>query len=377
MRDLGWRVRARLVARALLVVLCAFLIALTRPAAAQIGSERYSAVVLDAATGTMLYAANADGPRYPASLAKLMTIYMLFDALRDRRVFLGDLLPVSEYAASVEPSKLGLVPGTRITVEQALLGLVTKSANDAATAIGELLGGSEDRFAQMMTLRARSLGMAHTSFRNASGLPDPDQVTSAADMATLARHLIQDFPQEYGYFSVPGFLFHGRMIPNHDRMLQTFPGADGLKTGYTNAAGHNLVTSAVRGGVRLIGVVLGAGSSFERDQDMTAMLNAGFERMGVAPMIAALPEPRFTLFSAAHAAPLASRMMRRGLAAAWGRHGAGSPQQVALAPARASFRSPASRRFAVRQMMRPAVATARVHSARSASVHASHSRPRG
>lgn len=362
----GWRVRARFVTMALLAI---FLITLTRPAAAQIGSDRYSAIVLDAATGTVLYAANADGPRYPASLTKLMTSYMLFEALRDRRVFLDDLVPISAYAASVEPSKLGLLPGTRITVEQALLGLVTKSANDAAAALGEMLAGDEDRFAQMMTLRARSLGMAHTSFRNASGLPDPDQVTTAEDMAILARHLIQDFPREYSYFSVPGFVFRGRMIPNHDRMLDTFPGADGLKTGYTIAAGYNLVTSALRGGVRLIGVVLGAGSSWERDQDMTAMLTAGFEHMGVGPVMAALPAPRFALVGAAHAAPAFPHAAgRRRATAMWGR-GVESMQQVALAPARASFRALASRRLAPRQMMQPAVAATGVRPARSAGVH--------
>ncbi len=190
------------------------------------------------------------------------------------------------------PSKLGLLPGTTITVEQALLGLVTKSANDAAAALGELMAGDEDRFAQLMTMRARALGMTHTTFRNASGWPDPDQVTTARDLALLARHLIQDYPSEYRYFSVPSFVFHGRVIPNHDRMLQTYPGADGLKTGYIDASGCNLVTSAVRGDVRLIGVVMGASNGGERDSHMAALLDAGFDRMGV-PIARA--EPRFRL----------------------------------------------------------------------------------
>jgi len=388
----GWRAHARSVAAVLTAV---FLLTLARPAAAQIGSDRYSAIVLDAGSGSVLYAASADQPRYPASLTKLMTIYMLFEALRDRRVFLDELMPVSGYAASVEPSKLGLLPGTRITVEQALLGLVTKSANDAAVALGELLAGDEDRFAQMMTLRARALGMAHTTFRNASGLPDPDQVTTAQDMAILARHLIQDFPQEYGYFSTPGFVFQGRMVLNHDRMLDTFPGADGLKTGYTAAAGHNLVTSAVRGGVRLIGVVLGAGSTFERDQDMTAMLTSGFDRMGVAPMVAALPAPpRLSFVTAAHAAPAlpprsAPRRVRWGWAEPewdepgwgeprWSERGWGRTQQVALAPSRAAFRTPASRRAAARGMMQPAMAVAGARSARVAGgAHLARHRARG
>ncbi len=256
-------------------------IAWGQPARAQVGSERYASLVMDAGSGEVLEAASADEPRYPASLTKMMTIYMLFEALRDRRVSLDEQVPVSQHAASMSPSKLGLVPSTYITVEQALLGLVTKSANDAAAALGELLGGDEDRFAQMMTLRARALGMVHTTFRNASGWPDPEQVTTARDLALLARHLIQDFPAEYHYFSVPYFTFHGRYIPNHDRMLQTYPGADGLKTGYIDASGCNLVTSAVRGDVRLIGVVMGASNGAERDTHMAALLDNGFERMGV------------------------------------------------------------------------------------------------
>ena len=257
-------------------------IAWGQPARAQVGSERYASLVMDAGSGEVLEAASADEPRYPASLTKMMTIYMLFEALRDRRVSLDEQVPVSQHAASMSPSKLGLVPSTYITVEQALLGLVTKSANDAAAALGELLGGDEDRFAQMMTLRARALGMVHTTFRNASGWPDPEQVTTARDLALLARHLIQDFPAEYHYFSVPYFTFHGRYIPNHDRMLQTYPGADGLKTGYIDASGCNLVTSAVRGDVRLIGVVMGASNGAERDTHMAALLDNGFERMGAS-----------------------------------------------------------------------------------------------
>ncbi len=275
-----------------------------RPALAQVGSARYASLVMDAGSGQVLSAANADEPRYPASLTKMMTIYMLFEALRDRRVTLDQVVPVSDHAAAMSPSKLGLVPGTYITVEQALLGLVTKSANDAAAALGELLGGDEQRFAQMMTLRARALGMTRTTFRNASGWPDPDQVTTARDLALLARHLIQDYPVEYRYFSVPSFVFHGRLIPNHDRMLQTYPGADGLKTGYIDASGCNLVTSAVRGDVRLIGVVMGALNGGERDTHMAALLDAGFDRMGV-PIAQAEPRLRLpALVASASAATL-------------------------------------------------------------------------
>ena len=252
-----------------------------RPAGAQVGSDRYSSIVIDAATGNVLSAVHPDDPRYPASLTKMMTLYMAFEALRDHRVSLTTPVPVSAHAASMSPSKLGLTPQTRLTLEQAILGLVTKSANDAAAALGELLGGDEARFAQMMTLRARALGMTHTTFRNASGLPDSAQMSTARDLALLARHLVQDFPDEYHYFRVPSFVFHGRTILNHDHLLQTYPGADGIKTGYIEASGFNLVTSALRGDVRLIGVVMGAAAPGARDVQMAALLDQGFEQMNV------------------------------------------------------------------------------------------------
>ena len=261
--------------------LLVLLLAVAPPAHAQIGSDRYSSIVIDAANGAVLSAVHPDEPRYPASLTKMMTLYMVFEALRDRRLTLDTPVPVSAHAASMSPSKLGLTPETHLTLQQAILALVTKSANDAASAIGELLGGDEARFAQMMTLRARALGMSHTTFRNASGLPDSQQVSTARDLAILARHLVQDFPNEYHYFSVPSFVFHGRTILNHDHLLQTYPGADGIKTGYIGAAGFNLVTSAVRDNVRLIGVVLGAARPGARDVQMAALLNQGFTEMNV------------------------------------------------------------------------------------------------
>ena len=283
-----------------------FATGVARPASAQIGSDRYASMVVDAQSGTIISAANADEYRYPASLTKMMTIYMLFEALRDHRVALSDALPVSAWASSMPPTKLGLLPGGYITVEQALLGLVTKSANDAAAALGEMLGGDEDRFAQMMTLRARALGMSRTTFRNASGLPDWGQVTTARDMVILARHLIQDFPAYYHYFSTPSFQFHGHTILSHQRMLQTYPGADGLKTGYIEASGYNVVTSAVRGDVRLIGVVFGASSGWERDTHLAVLLDQGFQRMGV-PIEVARHEPvyRNPFIASASAATLA------------------------------------------------------------------------
>ncbi len=286
--------------------LAATLLAITlaiAPARAQIGSDRYSSIIIDAADGNVLSEINADDLRHPASLTKMMTLYMVFEALRDRRITLDEYVPVSSHAAAMSPTKLDLTPSTRITVEQAILGLITKSANDAAAALGELLGADEDRFGQMMTLRARALGMSRTVFHNASGLPDPDQVTTARDMATLGRHLVRDFPTEYRWFSVPAFTWHGRTIPNHDRMLQTYPGADGIKTGYIEASGHNLVTSAVRGDVRLVGVVLGAASNPERDVHMAALLDQGFEHMGV-PVSPRIASRMPALISEASAAPV-------------------------------------------------------------------------
>ncbi len=271
------------------------------PAQAQIGSARYSSIIVDAASGDVLEDVNADQPRHPASLTKMMTLYLAFEALRDRRIAFDQTVPISPHAASMEPSKLGLVPGTRLTVEQAILGLITKSANDAAAALGELLGGSEDRFAQMMTLRARALGMEHSTFMNASGLPNSEQWTTARDLAVLSRRLINDFPGYYRYFSTPSFAWHRQVIFNHDNMLRTYPGADGLKTGYTEASGHNLVTSAVRGGVRLIGVVLGAASNPERDVHMASLLDHGFEQMDV-PVIRRPASPRLMLIASARAA---------------------------------------------------------------------------
>jgi D-alanyl-D-alanine carboxypeptidase len=253
----------------------------SRPAQAQAGTARYSSIVVNARTGDILEAANPDALRQPASLAKLMTLYLTFEALRDRRITLDTLVPISAHAASMEPTKLGLQPGEQLSVEQAILGLVTRSANDAAAALGELLGGSEDRFAQIMTLRARALGMDQTVFANASGLPAPDEWTTARDMAVLARRLQIDFPEDYHYFSAPRFVFHRQVIYNHDTMLKIYPGADGMKTGFTDASGHNMVTSAARDGVRLIGVVLGASSNVQRDVHMIALLNQGFISLDV------------------------------------------------------------------------------------------------
>jgi D-alanyl-D-alanine carboxypeptidase len=277
-------------------------------ARAQIGSYRYSSIVVDQASGRVMEQASPDEPRFPASLTKLMTLYMVFEALKAGRISLNQAVPISFHAASMIPTKLGVRAGSAITVNEAILAMVTKSANDAACALGELIGnGDEARFAEMMTLRARALGMTHSTFRNASGLPDPAQTSTARDLALLAHHLIADYPDQYYYFSVPDFNFRGHIIPNHDRMLQNYEGADGLKTGYTVAAGHNLVTSALRGGVRLIGVVLGAATNTERDMHMATLLDDGFVQLGVP--VTRHPPPHFrlpSLIGAAEAAPLHS-----------------------------------------------------------------------
>ena len=266
---------------------CAFLatgaITLAAPAAAQVGSPRYAAIVVDNRSGNVLVAANADETRHPASLTKMMTLYMVFEALREGRLGLDSRITFSDEAASRPPSKLGILAGQSITVEQAILALVTRSANDVAAAVGERLsGGSEARFGQMMTMRARAIGMTRTTFRNASGLPDSEQVTTARDMATLGRRLIADFPEHYHYFGVSHAQFGGLRIRNHNRMLESYEGVDGIKTGFINASGFNIVTSASRGGQRVVGAVFGGTSWHERDRHMAGLLDRGFDQLGVA-----------------------------------------------------------------------------------------------
>lgn len=249
----------------------------------------YASLVMDASTGQVLYGANADLPRYPASLTKMMTLYMLFEALDQGRMTLDQSLYTSAHAASQSPTKLGLRVGQQIAVEDAILGVVTKSANDAAALIAEAIGGTEEHFASQMTARAHQLGMTQTYFANASGLPDPNQVTTARDMAILALALLHDYPHYYHYFGTEQFYWGGAMHPNHNRLLGAYPGIDGIKTGYTHAAGFNLVASAVRGDRRLIGVVMGARSSGTRNVLMTSLLDQGF--IGGDISVAALDEP--------------------------------------------------------------------------------------
>jgi D-alanyl-D-alanine carboxypeptidase len=237
---------------------------------------RDSYLILDAASGRELASDRPDELRHPASLTKLMTIYLTFSALDSGRLSLGDGLPVSINALNAPPTKIGLPPGGMVSVRDATMALVTRSANDAAVALAETLGGDEPAFAQLMTQKARQLGMTSTVFRNASGLPHPEQVTTARDMARLAHALMRDFPHYYPVFSVQSYPYRGRTLENHNRMLGTYEGADGLKTGYTVASGFNLVMSAVRDNRRLIGVVMGGSSAGMRDRLMADLMDQGF-----------------------------------------------------------------------------------------------------
>lgn len=241
-------------------------------------SARYSAIVIDADSGRVVHEVEATHRWYPASLTKVMTIYMTFTALQTGNLHLRDTLIASAHAARQPSSRLGLRKGQAISVEQAILAVTTRSANDAAVVLAETLGGSEQNFAAMMTQQARSMGMYNTSFQNASGLPDEGQISSARDLALLSAALIRNFPQYYSYFSAREFAYKGRVLPNTNRILKTYPDADGLKTGYTCGSGYNLIASAKRDGHRLIGVLLGAHSSAERFKQMANLLDLGFEK---------------------------------------------------------------------------------------------------
>jgi D-alanyl-D-alanine carboxypeptidase len=243
-----------------------------------------ASIVLDADTGQVLSEDNADAETYPASLTKMMTLYLTFEALNTGRLRLDQLLPVSVNAASKEPTKLGLRAGDSVAVQDLILGIVTRSANDAAAVLAEGIAGSEPAFAEMMNRKAQQLGMTRTFYDNASGLPDPLQHTTARDTAQLALALYHDFPREYRYFSTREFDFRGTMIYGHDHLLDWYPGADGIKTGFIDASGFNLATSAVRDGHRLIGVVLGGHSASSRDRQMAALLDQGFAEIGVPPV---------------------------------------------------------------------------------------------
>jgi D-alanyl-D-alanine carboxypeptidase len=247
---------------------------------------RYASIVIDNDTGKVLHELNADTRNYPASLTKMMTLYLAFEALDQGNITLDQDLPVSRRAAGMPPSRLGLKAGATITVEEAILALITKSANDAAVVVAEALGTKETLFAKKMTKKAHELGMKRTTFRNASGLPNRYQLSTARDMAMLARALIRDFPQYYDYFSTADFQYEGRVYRNHNTLLSKYDGADGLKTGYIRASGFNLVASAVRNDRRLIAVVFGGRSPRSRDQHVASLLDDGFAEAETLPVVA-------------------------------------------------------------------------------------------
>ena len=252
-------------------------------------SPAYAAIVVDGNSGTVLHSSNPDELRHPASLTKIMTLYLLFERLDAGKIKLDTQIPVSEHAAAQAPTKLGLKPGHTIAVEDAIKGLVTKSANDAAVVVAEALGGSEGDFAEMMTRKAHALGMTHTIYRNASGLPNDEQVTTAREQALLGRAVQERFPRYYRYFSTSSFTYHGETMSNHNHLLGRVEGVDGIKTGYTQASGFNLVTSVHRNNRHIVAVVLGGSSAGARDAKMRSLIEEHIVRASIqrtAPLIA-------------------------------------------------------------------------------------------
>ena len=286
----------RLVMRCLGIVALASTLVVANIAPAH-ANPKYAAFVVHAHSGDILFDRYSTKRLYPASLTKMMTLYLLFDEIEAGRLTLDSKLKVSQQAVNQPPSKLGVKKGKTITVEQAIKALVVKSANDVAVVVAESISGSEWRFAQKMTAKARSLGMRRTTFRNASGLPNRKQLTTARDMATLSRRLMQDHATYWHFFSTKSFAYNGRTYRTHNSLVRSFEGADGLKTGYTRRSGYNLATSAKRGDHHLIGIVLGGRSGRTRDAHMRTILTKGFADIARKPtMIAALhrnkPAPR-------------------------------------------------------------------------------------
>src|SRR6186713_3382488 len=253
-------------------------------------SPQFSSIIVDGNSGAVLSSNNPDGIRRPASLTKIMTLYLLFERLDAGKMKLDTEMDVSEHASEQDPTKLNLRAGQTIRVEDAIKGLVTRSANDAAVVIAEAIGGDEDDFAQMMTRKARSLGMSKTVYRNANGLPNDEQVTTARDQATLGRAIQERFPRYYRYFATSTFNWRGQSIRNHNHLLGSVEGVDGIKTGYTRASGFNLVTSMRRGNRHLIGVVLGGRSGGSRDAIMRNLLAENLEKGATRRTVAAITE---------------------------------------------------------------------------------------
>lgn len=254
----------------LLLLVTAFAVSgIATPASANSG---YSAYVIDARTGQVLHSRNADARRYPASLTKMMSIYLVFEAMESGRINRNSRIPISARAAAEPPTKLGLKAGSTVRVEDAILAMITRSANDVSTAVGEFIGGSEANFARMMTAKAKQLGMNSTQYRNAHGLPNPQQYTTARDQAILGVALREHFPQHYAYFSTRSFTFGKKRIGNHNRLLGRIEGVDGIKTGYTRASGFNLVSSVRSDGRSIVATVMGGKSARSRDDQMAGLI---------------------------------------------------------------------------------------------------------
>ena len=241
-------------------------------------AAKYSSIVIDEKTGAVLHAVNPDIRHYPASLTKMMTLYLVFEALEAKRFTLDSRIRVSRRAARQPASKLNIKPKDTISIREVILAIAIKSANDVASAIAEAMAGTERKFSHLMSAKAQALGMTNTRFRNASGLPNRRQLTTARDIAILARTLRRNFPRYYGYFKVRSFTFKGQRMENHNRLLDRYAGADGIKTGFIRASGFNLAASAERAGIRLIAVVLGTRSPRARDLHAMGLLERGFEK---------------------------------------------------------------------------------------------------
>ncbi|MEA1937944.1 MAG: D-alanyl-D-alanine carboxypeptidase family protein [Pseudomonadota bacterium] len=270
------KIRLRHFVIAIVLAVFAGAVCMTAPALA---NSKYASIVMEAETGRVLRARAADVERHPASLTKMMTLYLTFEAIETGKLSFDRRLRVSRHAAKRPPSRLGLRAGERIMVRDAVLALITKSANDVAVVLAEGISGSESAFAFRMTAKARALGMSRTQFKNASGLHHIYQHSTAHDVATLARALIYDFPQYYSLFATKSFTWRGRTYGNHNRLVGACDGVDGLKTGYVSASGYNLATSAARDGRRVIAVVLGGKSSHSRNAHMEFLLDLGFARL--------------------------------------------------------------------------------------------------
>ena len=257
-------------------VVAGLVIAAPARAASLYTVPKYAAILINSADGEVLYARQADAPRYPASITKVMTLYVAFEELRDGNIRDSDMIRISSAAARQPPSKLGLKPGAKISVREAMGIIATKSANDLAVALAEYISGSEREFAVRMTQTAHRIGMSRTTFLNASGLPAVGHMTTARDIGTLSRAVIRDFPKRYPIFSQASFEYEGQQIASHNHLLKGNIGVDGIKTGFTNAAGFTLAASAAHDGVRLIAVVLGGPSRMLRDNNVTDLLDTGF-----------------------------------------------------------------------------------------------------